>query len=180
MFVAVLLAAGSLALERSENTFERLVRRLSPTGLVTEKVVLAAGCSAAVTLLMLFGLATFIHLDWDRFALWVIGVIVAGAAFAAMGTAIGGLARDVSVASFLAFALMLPVVFLALVPSGVVSEALYDFTRFVSALFPFKPTVKLMSSALYDEGGTAGPLLHLIALTAAYGLTARLALRRFS
>ena len=53
-----------------------------------------------------------------------------------MGTAIGGLAREVSVASLLAFALLLPVAFLALVPSGVVSAALYDFTRVVSALFP--------------------------------------------
>ena len=35
---------------------------------------------------------------------------------------------------------------------------------FVSALFPFKPTVKLMSSVLYDEGGVATPLLHLLAL----------------
>ena len=43
MFVAVLLAAGSLALERSENTFERLVRGpLTRTGLLAEKIVLAA------------------------------------------------------------------------------------------------------------------------------------------
>ena len=42
MFVGVLLAAGSLALERTENTFERLVRSsLSRTGLVAEKIVLA-------------------------------------------------------------------------------------------------------------------------------------------
>ena len=52
------------------------------------------------------------------------------------------------------------------------SEGLYDFTRFVSALFPFKPTLKLMSSVLYDEGELAGPLLHLLALTAAFGLAA--------
>jgi ABC-2 type transport system permease protein len=181
MFVAVLLAAGSLALERSENAFDRLVRSsLTRTGLVVEKVLLAAVCAVAVTLLMLLGLGLFISLEWDRFALWVLGLAVAGAAFAALGTAIGGLARDVSVASLLAFALLLPVAFLALVPSGVVSAGLYDFIRLVSALFPFKPTLELMSSALYDEGELVGPLLHLTALAAAFGLAGRLALRRFS
>jgi ABC-type multidrug transport system permease subunit len=181
MFVGVLLAAGSLALERTENTFERLVRSsLSRTGLVAEKIVLAALCAFAVTLLMLLGLSLFIHLEWDRFPLWLLGLIVAAAAFASMGTVIGALAREVAIASLLAFTLLLPVAFLALVPSGVVSAGLYDFTRFVSALFPFKPTVKLMSSVLYDEGGVATPLLHLLALTGAYGLASRLALRRFS
>jgi ABC-type multidrug transport system permease subunit len=181
MFVAVLLAAGSLALERSENAFDRLVRTsLSRTGLVVEKIALAAICAFAVTFLMLLGLGLFIPLEWDRLAIWLVGLIVAGAAFAAMGTAIGGLAREVSVASLLAFALLLPVAFVALVPSGVVSEAVYDLTRFVSALFPFKPTLKLMSSALYDEGELLEPLLHLIALTGAYGFAARLALKRFS
>jgi hypothetical protein len=37
-----------------------------------------------------------------------------------------------------------------------------------------------MSSALYDEGKLVGPLLHLAALTAAFGLAGRLALKRFS
>ena len=51
MFVTVLLAAGMLALERSENAYQRLVRGLvSPGRLLSEKIVLAAGCAAAVTL----------------------------------------------------------------------------------------------------------------------------------
>jgi ABC-2 type transport system permease protein len=181
MFVATLLAAGSLALERSENALDRLLRSsLTPTGLVVEKIFLAALCSFAVTLLMLLGLGLFIPLEWGRFGLWLIGLTVAATAFAAMGTAIGGLGREVTAASLLAFALLLPVAFVSLVPSGVVSAGLYDFTRFVAALFPFKPTVKLMGAALYKEGELAGPLLHLAALTAAYGLAGRLALRRFS
>ncbi len=46
MFVTVLLAAGTLALEREENAFRRLVRGLvSPTGLLAEKAMLAAACS---------------------------------------------------------------------------------------------------------------------------------------
>jgi hypothetical protein len=66
------------------------------------------------------------------------------------------------------------------VPAGVVSEPLYDVTRFVSALFPFKPTVDLMSAALYDEGDVAGPLVHLAALTVAFAALGRLTLKRFA
>src|SRR5947209_15728068 len=51
MFVAVLLAAAMLALERSENAYSRLVRGLlTPGRLLLEKVGLAAGCAAVVTL----------------------------------------------------------------------------------------------------------------------------------
>jgi ABC-2 type transport system permease protein len=179
-FVAVLLAAGSLALERSENTFERLVRGpLTRTKLLVEKIVLAAACSALVTLAMLLVLSLFIPLEWGRFGLWLAGLAVAAAAFGAMGTAVGALARDVSVASLLAFALLLPVAFLALVPSGVVSAALHDIARAVSAMFPFRPTVKAMSSALYKEGDFGVPMLHLAVLAAAYAVLSRLALRRF-
>jgi ABC-type multidrug transport system permease subunit len=181
MFVTVLLAAGSLALERSENVFQRLVRGpVTRTGLLAEKVTLAAVSAVVVTLLMLLGLGLFIPLEWDRFALWVLALVVAAGAFAAMGTAIGGLARELSVASLLAFALLLPIAFLALVPSGVVSETLYDITRVVSACFPFKPTLNAMSSALYGKDGLVVPLLHLLGLTIAFAAASRLALRRFA
>ena len=54
MFVALLLAAGMLALEREENAFGRLVRGLiSRTGLVTEKVGLAALAAFVITTVML-------------------------------------------------------------------------------------------------------------------------------
>ena len=57
MFVTLLLAAGTLALEREENAFARLVRGLvSRTGLLVEKAGLATVCSVAVSLLMLAGL----------------------------------------------------------------------------------------------------------------------------
>ena len=181
MFVTVLLTAGSLALEREENTFGRLVRGpVSRTGLLVEKIVLAVVCSVAITLVMLLGLGLFIPLEWDRFGFWLIGLTVAATAFAALGTTIGGLARDVSVASLLTFTLLLPLAFLALVPSGVVSETLFDITRAVSALFPFKPALDAMNSALYDKGGLLVPLLHLAGLAFAYGVGGRLALRRFA
>ena len=87
MFVTVLLAAGMLAIERSENAYSRLVRGLvSPERLLSEKVVLAAGCAAAVTLLMAILVSLFVHLDWARFPLWIVALAFGGLAFGALGT----------------------------------------------------------------------------------------------
>ena len=181
MFVTMLLAAGMLALEREENAFARLVRGLvSRTALLAEKGLLSAVCALAVVLLMLAGLALFVDLDWGRFHLWVAAGAGGALAFAAMGLAIGALTREVRAASLLAFMLALPIAFLALVPSGSVSPALYDAIRAVSALFPFKPTLDAMNGALNDAGSLIGPLLHLGALVLGFGALARLGLKRFA
>lgn len=181
MFVTLLLAAGALALEREENAFARLVRGLvSRSGLLVEKAGLAALCSLAICLAMLVGLGLFVDLDWGRAPLWVAALAVGALAFGAMGVAIGAVTREVRAASLLCVMLSLPLAFLALVPSGSVAPALYDVTRAVSALFPFRPTLDALDAALNDSGGLAGPLLHLAALGAAFGLLARLALRRFA
>ena len=181
MFITLLLAAGMLALEREENAFARLVRGLvSKTGLLVEKAGLAAGCSVVVCLVMMAGLGLFVDLDWGRFPLWLAALAVGALAFAALGLAIGGLTRDVRAASLLAFMLCLPLAFLALVPSGAVAPALYDLIRAVSAVFPFKPSLDALDAALNDAGGLTGPLLHLAALTVAFGLLGRLGLRRFA
>jgi ABC-2 type transport system permease protein len=181
MFITVLLAAGTLALEREENVFARLVRGLvSRTGLLVEKAGLSAICSLGVTLLMLAVLQLFVELDWGRFPLWLAGIGAAALAFAAMGLAIGALTREVRAASLLAFMLTLPVAFLALVPSGAVSAGLYDLIQVVSAAFPFAPTLDAMDSALNGAGGIGLPLLHLALLFLAFGAISRLALRRFA
>ena len=177
MFITLLLAAGTLALEREENAFPRLVRGLvSRTGLLVEKAGLAAVCSSAVCLLMLVGLGLFVDLDWGRFPLWLAALAAGALAFAALGLAIGALTREVRAASLLAFMLALPLAFLALVPSGAVAPALYDVTRAISAVFPFKPTLDALDAALNDTGDLAGPLLHLGALFVAFGALSRLAL----
>jgi ABC-2 type transport system permease protein len=181
MLVTVVLASASLALEREENAFSRLVRGpVTRTGLLVEKITLAVGCSVVVTLVMLAALEAFVSLKWDRFPLWLLALLVAAVAFAALGATIGGLAREVPTSSLLAFTLLIPVAFLALVPSGVVSVTVFDITRVVSALFPFKPTLSAMNSALYGKGDLVVPLLHLSALAAAFGVSARLALRRLA
>jgi ABC-2 type transport system permease protein len=179
MFVIVLLAAGLLALEREEQAFARLVRGLvSRSGLLAEKVLLSAVCAVAVTLLMLCGLAAFLGLDWGRIPAWLVALAGGALGFAAMGAAIGGLAREVRAASLLAFLLALPIVFLALVPSGSIDPALYDAVNAVSGLFPFKPALRALDGAI-NGGELLVPILHLLALAAGFSVLARVALRRF-
>jgi ABC-type multidrug transport system permease subunit len=181
MFITVLLAAGTLALEREENAFSRLVRGLvSRTTLLLEKAGLAAVCALLVCLLMLVGLGLFVDLRWDRFPLWLVALAGGALAFAALGLAIGALTREVRAASLLAFMLSLPLAFLALVPSGAVSPFLFDVIRVVSALFPFKAALDALDAALNDAGGLGVALLHLAALFAGFGALARVGLRRFA
>ena len=180
MFVALLLAAGMLALEREENAFGRLVRGLvSRTGLVAEKVVLAALAAFVLTGVMLGILGALLGLDFGRAPLWLVVLAFGAAAFGAMGVAIGGVTREVRSASLAAFVVSLPVAALALVPSGAVSEGLYDLIRVVSGAFPFRPCLQALDAAI-SGGGLLVPLLHLAALTLAFGVIARVSLRRFA
>jgi ABC-type multidrug transport system permease subunit len=182
MFVTVLLVAGSLALEREENAFSRLIRGLvSTTGLLLEKIALGIVAALVVTVLMLAGLEAFVSLEWSRFALWITAILAGGAGFAAFGAAIGGAAREVRAASLLAFMVSLPVAFLSLVPSGTVSPGLFDVIGAVTAAFPFDPALRALEGALEQGGPSIGAAIaHLAVLTVAYGLLARLALRRFA
>jgi ABC-2 type transport system permease protein len=182
MFVTVLLVAGSLALEREENAFARLTRGLvGHTALLAEKLALGVVCSLVVTLLMLAAIQLFVDLDWARFPLWIPAIVIAGAGFAAFGAAIGGAAREVRASSLLAFMVSLPIAFLSLVPSGSVSPTVFDVLDVVTAIFPFSPALDAISGALDEAGPSIWlPLLHLAAITLAYGALARLALRRFA
>jgi ABC-2 type transport system permease protein len=182
MFVTVLLVAGSLALEREENAFARLTRGLvSKSALLGEKVVLGVVVALAVTLLMLAGLGFFVDLDWGRIGLWIPAIIAGGAGFAAFGAAIGGAAREVRAASLLAFMISLPVAFLSLIPSGTVAPGLYDVVQVITALFPFDPALRALSGALDAAGPSIGiAIVHLAILALAYGVLARLAVRRFA
>jgi ABC-2 type transport system permease protein len=181
MFVTVLLVAGSLALEREENAFARVTRGVvGPGGLLGEKVALGIVASFAVTLLLLGALTILVSIDWARTPLILLAILAGGAGFAAFGAAIGGSAKEVRASSLLAFMVSLPIAFLSLVPSGTVSATAYDLIEVVRALFPFDPALDAMQGAL-DEAGPDMflPLVHLAAIVAAYGVLARLALRRF-
>ncbi len=179
MLVTLFLAAGLLALERQDHTFRRLLRGLvRPAALLGEKAVLAGACGVVVAALLLAGVGLFVPLDWGRLPLWLLALVAGGAGFGALGVLLGSVVRDVQAASLLAFALALPLAFLAVVPSSAVSATLFDVLRAVSALFPFKPALDALDRGLGAGGSIALPVAHLALLAAVYGAGARLAVRR--
>ncbi|MGI8714657.1 MAG: ABC transporter permease [Solirubrobacteraceae bacterium] len=182
LLVTVLLAAGMLAVERSENAYARLVRGLvSPGRLLAEKILLSGGCAALVTLVMAAFVSLFVHLDWSRFELWVVALAVGGAAFGALGVAIGAAAREVSAASLLAFLISLPIAFVALVPANAVSGTLKTVLDGIAFVFPFKAALEAVTNAFTGASPAIGlPLVHLAVLAVVFGGLARLALLRFA
>ncbi len=180
MFLCVLLAAGGVALEREEHTIARLVRGLvSREGLLAEKALLAAVCAFVVALAMLLGVSAFVSLDVSRIGLWVLALAFGALGFGALGVAIGALAREVRAASLLAFLLSLPLVFLALVPSGSVATGLYDVIGAVSFVFPYKAALQALDAAVNGASPSIGvSIVHLLGVTLLFGVLARLGLRR--
>jgi ABC-2 type transport system permease protein len=180
MFVCLLLASGTLALEREENTLERLRRGLvSPTALLGEKALLASVCAVFVGFAMLVGIGIFVPLDWGRVVLWLVALAGGALAFATLGVALGGIVRDVRAASLLALLVSFPLVFLALVPAGSVAVGLYDAIRVVSAVFPFKAALEAVDAAVNRSSPSLlAALGHLALLVLAFGTLARVGLRR--
>jgi ABC-type transport system involved in cytochrome c biogenesis permease component len=200
MFVCVLLAAGGIALEREEHTLARLVRGspspassststiasgrrggalITRESLIAQKLLLAAGCAAVVAFAMLAGIGAFVGLQWSRVGQWLVALAFGGFAFAALGAAIGALAREVRAASLLSFLLSLPLAFLALVPAGAVASGLYDAIRAISFVFPYKAALEALGAAVNRSSpGLAISILHLLGLTALFAVLARLGLRR--
>ena len=66
----------------------------------------------------------------------------------------------------------------AFLSPGSVSPALYDTVNVASGLFPFKPSLRALDGAI-NGGELLLPLLHLLGLTAAFFVVARIAIRRF-
>jgi ABC-2 type transport system permease protein len=183
-FLALVLSAGALAAERDENTIGRLSRGLVRLGqLVSAKVALAAAVALGLgfSLALLFGAAIEIGgvtggEPWQRLPLLLVGLVLAGAALGALGAAVGGLAREARTASLVAILIVLPIVFLGLVPREIVPLA-----GWLSDAFPFAHAVRFFASSLFDRRpwGTLGrEAAWLVGLVAAYGALARLAARR--
>jgi ABC-2 type transport system permease protein len=152
-FLALLLAAGATAAERDEGTIGRLRRGLvSLDALVAAKVALAAvvGVVLATAIAVVFGLVVTTGgvkggEPWLRLPLLLVGVLLAAAVVGAAGTLLGALARESRAASLLAVLVVLPVVFLGLVPRGAAAAAWW-----LSQALPFAHAVKWFSAALYD------------------------------
>ena len=185
-FLALLLAAGATAAERDEGTIGRLRRGLvSFTQLVWSKVALAAvvGVALAAALAVVFGLVVDIGgvqggEPWQRLPLLLVGVVLAAGAVGAAGALLGALARESRAASLLAVLVVLPVVFLGLVPRGALAVAWW-----VSRFLPFSHAVRWFSAALYDTSPwrTIGvETLWLLGIGAVLFLLARRAVRTLS
>lgn len=180
MFLAVLLAAGGVALEREEHALSRLIRGLvSRETLLAEKALLAGACAFVVALAMLCGVGAFVSLDWGRVGEWLLALAAGGLAFGALGVAIGVLAREVRAASLLAFLVALPLALLALVPAGAVGHGFYDAIGTISFVFPFKAALQALDAAVNDAGPSLpGSLAHLLGLILLFGALARAGLGR--
>jgi hypothetical protein len=185
-FLALLLAAGALAAERDENVIGRLARGLVGLGqIVWAKVALAATVALALGLAIALTFGIAIEAGnvsggepWQRLPLLAAGLVLAGGALGALGALIGGLARDARTASLVAILLVLPIVFVGLVPKEIVPPA-----GWVSDAFPFVHAVRLFTSSLYDASpwGTFGrELAWLAGIGAVYGGLARAAARRLA
>jgi hypothetical protein len=182
MIVTMLLAAGMLALERSENVYGRLVSRLvSPAALLGEKVALSGAAGALVGLVMSALVSVFVALSWSRVELWILALLLGGWAFGALGVALGAVAREVSAASLLAFAVALPVAFVALVPGDAVSPPLGSILAAVAFVFPFRAMLQAVANAFTGAApGLALPLIHLAVLALVFGGLAVAGMRRFA
>jgi ABC-2 type transport system permease protein len=183
-FLALLLAAGAAAAEHDEGTIGRLRRGLVSLGqLVWSKVALAAvvGLSLGAAIALLFGVVIEAGgvkggEPWSRLPLLFAAVALAGAVTGAAGTLLGALAREARTASLLAVLVVLPVVFLGLVPRGAFALAYW-----LSLFTPFAHAVRLFGAALYDTSpwhAVGVETAWLVGLGVAFGWLARLAADR--
>jgi ABC-2 type transport system permease protein len=183
-FLALLLAAGAAAAEHDEGTIGRLRRGLVSLGqLVWSKVALAAvvGVALGAAIAIVFGLVVEVGgvsggEPWSRIPLLLVGVALAAAVVGCAGALLGALAREARAASLLAVLIVLPVVFLGLVPR----EAL-SFAWWVSEFLPFAHAVRWFGAALYDTSPwrTLGlQTLWLLGIGSVLWGLARLSLRR--
>jgi len=185
-FLSLLLAAGAAAAERDEGTIGRLRRGLVSLGqLVWAKVALAGvvGLALGAALALVFGIVVEVGgvtggEPWARLPLLFAGVLLAAGVVGAVGTLLGALAREARTASLLAVLVVLPVVFLGLVPRGAVALAWW-----ISDFLPFAHAVRFFGAALYDPS----PWRHvgvetvwLLGLGAVFWVLARLGMRRLT
>jgi ABC-2 type transport system permease protein len=182
--LGLLLAAGALAAERDENVAGRLARGLVSLGqLVAAKAALAAVVSLALgtAIALAFGAAVEVGdveggEPWSRLPLLAAGIALVGACVGALGALVGALAREARSASLVAVLVVLPVVFLGLVPREVAPAA-----GWLSDLLPFAHAVTLFAAALYDVDPWRTVLVEaawLVGIGLVFAACARLAARR--
>lgn len=182
-FLALVLAAASLGAERDENTVGRLTRSLvTRTELLVSKITLAALVGTLLALAVAVAFAAAVEgsgeatAPWSRLPLVAIGLLLASATLAAAGALLAVVAREARVATLAAVLVILPVVFLSLVPREVAPPAAY-----LSDALPFTHSVRLLDALLFaasplEQGIREGAWL--LALGLALTALARLGMRR--
>jgi ABC-type Na+ efflux pump permease subunit len=185
-FLALVLAAGALAAEREENVLGRLVRGpVTRNGIVAAKVLLAAAVSAALGLAVALAFAVVVEIGgveggepWERLPLLAVGLALAGAVVGALGTLLGALAGEARTASLAAVLIVLPIVFLGLIPRQV-----FPLAGWVSDLLPFVHAVRFFGAALFDVdpwATIARETAWLLALGAVFAGLASVGMRRLT
>jgi ABC-type Na+ efflux pump permease subunit len=183
-FLALLLAAGALAAEHDENVIGRLVRGLVSLGeLLWAKVALAALAALALGLVIAVAFGVIVQAGgvvggepWVRLPLLAVGLLVAGASVGALGALLGAVAREARTASLVAVLVVMPIVFVGLVPKQVAPVA-----GWISDALPFVHAVRYFASSLYDArpwGTVVRELAWLVGLGAIFGAASRIAARR--
>lgn len=183
-FLGLLLAAGSIAAERDENVIGRLARGLVGLGeLVWAKMLLTGAVSLAIGLAIAIAFGVVVDVGgvtggepWERLPLLALGLALAGASIGAIGALIGGLAREARTASLAAILVVMPIVFVGLVPREIVPPA-----GWISTVFPFVHAVRFFTAALFDASpwATLGrEAAWLAGLGLGFGVLGRVGARR--
>jgi ABC-2 type transport system permease protein len=151
--------------------------------LVWAKVALAAvvGLALGLAIALVFGVIVEAGgvaggEPWARLPLLGVGLAVAAASLGAVGALLGALARETRTASLVAVLVVMPIVFLGLVPREISPAA-----GWISDGLPFAHAVRYFGSSLYDAdpwGAVARELAWLVGLGAVFGGLARVATRR--
>ena len=149
------------------------------------KSLLAAvvGLALGAAIAILFGIVVEIGgvtggEPWARLPLLFVGVALVGGVVGSVGVLLGALAREARTASLLAVLVVLPVVFLGIVPRGAVAVAYW-----ISLFLPVRPCRALVRRGAVRHRPVADDrdeTLWLVGLGLAFGSLARLAMRRLA
>ncbi len=185
-FLAAVLAAAALAAERDERVLQRLARGLASLGeVLASKVALAALVAAVLGLgvALAFGIAVEAAgveggEPWSRVPALVPALLLAGAVAGAFGALVATLAREARSATLVAVLVVLPIVFLGIVPREAAPAA-----GWVSDLLPFAHEVRLFDALLYELDPWRTVLVEagwLLAIGAVLVVAARTLMRRLT
>ena len=170
---AILLGAAGLAAEREDQAIVRLrIGQVSLWNVLAAKVVVAAAASLLIGMVLLIAVAVFTDLAVGRWTWWAVALVVAGAAFGALGTLIGALVRETRSAILASLMAGLPLAFTVFVPDRLVSD--------VASVIPFGPAFDAFRTLLADAqpSGVPRALVVLAVMTAVQAVVAARLLSR--